>query len=612
LDYNRIRLSEGVGVRLLKAMNNELTKNTVAGDGHGLSIEEQGWPNALWWNNFELSEAAVLATMGPLELSSEGRGNWWGHACPGDLFLPLYDSDRADVQDSFAYGRRSWWLFEESPGCDVEAPPPVRIYWHRSLQRTDLSTAAIPAECREDACPSLAFLWPLDGSVSDGRELLLFGVSEAGSAVTILEGEQELGQGSASEDGLFYITLATPLSLGEHALTAVATDLWENRSEPSSTLRLTVEEAPFSVLEHPSSKVKLLGLEESQRVFVVGEEQNRVSAHVDVKAVKGLNGNAKKHRFLAVMRRTIREPGTQQVLASVFSMTEVDRATASDLWVREEEGWDGRGWDGGELELGRVYPYELELVVLRVVDGAGSGSMDEIVQMVNLGDYLPQLLETGLAERYDPSLVVGEVATDDPNSRTVSKGAAPVGSAPPSATQCARSCWEGKQACSLSSLTNCTECMTQCAEDCDVGRQLVTPPLCDWPHAIQGSWERCDYWNDSFVPIVRPCFVFHFDETEHRPRSCSEAYDVCLGTSLPEHYPDRCEGCRDDCHKRCHHWGNPCYSGCEDGWFCANGVCRVCRWGSQSLSDGNQICAYWQTSFSSTAKQPQDNFVWWW
>jgi hypothetical protein len=53
----------------------------------------------------------------------------------------------------------------------------------RSLEGTDLSTATIPSECREDACPSLTF---------DGVD---YSALRAGTAFFLVEGAHNVGEG---------------------------------------------------------------------------------------------------------------------------------------------------------------------------------------------------------------------------------------------------------------------------------------------------------------------------------------------------------------------------------------------------------------------------------
>lgn len=112
------------GVLLAHARGNEVTGNDREGGVRAMGLAGDAWPNRVYWNNFSgWSHWGVWMDAGlPAELSDSGRGNWWGKSCPGPLFAPAVDSNRADVVDSFAYGARNGRLDDAGCRCDRGAP----------------------------------------------------------------------------------------------------------------------------------------------------------------------------------------------------------------------------------------------------------------------------------------------------------------------------------------------------------------------------------------------------------------------------------------------------------------------------------------------------------
>ncbi|MBI4917526.1 MAG: hypothetical protein HY825_16925 [Acidobacteria bacterium] len=75
------------------------------------------WSHRVWHNNVEATVVGISFPVGPLEVSWSSQGSFWNHPCPGTLFTPGVDSDRADVVDSHAYGAVSAWATGGAPGC---------------------------------------------------------------------------------------------------------------------------------------------------------------------------------------------------------------------------------------------------------------------------------------------------------------------------------------------------------------------------------------------------------------------------------------------------------------------------------------------------------------
>jgi Uma2 family endonuclease len=89
-----------------------------------------------------------------------GPGAWWILDEPelhlgDDVLVPDLAGWRRErmpvIPDAAYFTLAPDWI------CEVASPSTNRFDRIRSLEGTDLSTAAIPTECREDACPSLTF-----------------------------------------------------------------------------------------------------------------------------------------------------------------------------------------------------------------------------------------------------------------------------------------------------------------------------------------------------------------------------------------------------------------------------------------------------------------------
>ncbi|MGU3522788.1 Ig-like domain-containing protein [Enterobacteriaceae bacterium C23F] len=74
----------------------------------------------------------------------------------------------------------------------------------------------------------------INGETTDDTQPELKGTAEAGSVVSIYDGETKLGEAIVGEDGTWTFTPAEPLGEGSHSLTATATDAVGNTSAPSA------------------------------------------------------------------------------------------------------------------------------------------------------------------------------------------------------------------------------------------------------------------------------------------------------------------------------------------------------------------------------------------
>ncbi|MDN7452300.1 Ig-like domain-containing protein [Burkholderia cenocepacia] len=81
----------------------------------------------------------------------------------------------------------------------------------------------------------------VNGGATDDTTPTLTGNAEAGSVVTIRDGDKVLGSTMADADGKWTFTPATPLTDGAHDLTAVAQDAAGNVSQPSDGFTVNVD-----------------------------------------------------------------------------------------------------------------------------------------------------------------------------------------------------------------------------------------------------------------------------------------------------------------------------------------------------------------------------------
>ena len=78
--------------------------------------------NIIYHNNIYGNPANnIISALSPLEVSSGGEGNYWGHSCP-TLFTAGTDSNDVNVNDSYPYNESDGWL-SHGPGCG--APPVI-------------------------------------------------------------------------------------------------------------------------------------------------------------------------------------------------------------------------------------------------------------------------------------------------------------------------------------------------------------------------------------------------------------------------------------------------------------------------------------------------------
>ena len=75
----------------------------------------------LWENNIINARVISVYSDWPVQLSYQNSGNFWGRTDP-PYFIARNDSNEADVNDSYPYGRMSGWLDDTPPSINFVAP----------------------------------------------------------------------------------------------------------------------------------------------------------------------------------------------------------------------------------------------------------------------------------------------------------------------------------------------------------------------------------------------------------------------------------------------------------------------------------------------------------
>ncbi len=341
--------------------------------------------NAIYHNNIEAGRWGLHANVA-VDLSDQGRGNWWGHDCPEVLFAAGVDSDRIDALDSFPYGQSNAWELGLEPGCDVTPPEAPFI----------------------DS--------PEDGDAFLSSPVVL-GMAEPFSIVFVYEGATELGTTIADRDGRFAVELP-PLDTGEHSLYATASDRSGNVSSLSSarTFRVFVigRESP---IVGENGKLLVVGLSATPNPFDPTKELNQLRLSLEIDAVKGLGGASLNHRFFALTSRRILDPETAEPLTTVYGMTEIALGNQGTVHATVVDEWDGTD-RGAVLENLRAYPSDLSVAVVRLYSGNGVGPNPRL-KPGPLGPSLEQVAEIMMAmdpvarsERPKPDVYVDYVPRD--------------------------------------------------------------------------------------------------------------------------------------------------------------------------------------------------------
>lgn len=90
----------GIGFLLDRSSSNTIINSNISNKLTGIHIAGANSGNIVTHNNIFSNEKNVSSTQA-IELSLNGEGNYWGHSCPGPLFVPGTDSNAPNVVDSF-------------------------------------------------------------------------------------------------------------------------------------------------------------------------------------------------------------------------------------------------------------------------------------------------------------------------------------------------------------------------------------------------------------------------------------------------------------------------------------------------------------------------------
>lgn len=100
---NKIHHSNGDGISLRDATNTEIIRNVITQNaGNGLSLYNSA-STEVSLNDIFLNDEYAVYSDADIELSVDGKGNWWHGSCGKGLFTAEEDSNDLLVVDSFPY-----------------------------------------------------------------------------------------------------------------------------------------------------------------------------------------------------------------------------------------------------------------------------------------------------------------------------------------------------------------------------------------------------------------------------------------------------------------------------------------------------------------------------
>jgi autotransporter passenger strand-loop-strand repeat protein len=160
---------------------------------------------------------------------------------------------------------------------------------------TDITVGPIPP-----SAPSLGNGLGVPGAAATTNLTtpVLTGTAVALATVVLLDGTTQVGVGQANAQGIWTIT-ASPLSVGSHALTAVATDFLGNKSAPSPAAQITVSSATTTNFKLGNSNAILqlgnknntVSFGDGAVVIIVGDGDNKLQGGNANNVINVGNGN---------------------------------------------------------------------------------------------------------------------------------------------------------------------------------------------------------------------------------------------------------------------------------------------------------------------------------
>jgi predicted GH43/DUF377 family glycosyl hydrolase/PKD repeat protein len=137
---------------------------------------------------------------------------------------------------------------------------------------SDVSDGVFMIDSTSPSSPTLTS--PADGTVTDQSELTFEGTAEAGSTVTVWDGDSILGNVMASDGTFRYLTT---LADGVHSFSVTATDAAGNVSEASAPVVVTVDTVAPVVVTFSSGKAKYRTNETVQITYAVTDALSGVN-----------------------------------------------------------------------------------------------------------------------------------------------------------------------------------------------------------------------------------------------------------------------------------------------------------------------------------------------
>ncbi|MDI7267492.1 MAG: Ig-like domain-containing protein, partial [Myxococcota bacterium] len=218
---------------------------------------------------------------------------------------------------------------------------------------------------------------PVGGEVVMSRTPVVEGQAEAEATVRIHDGGTVVGQGPAFDGGLFAVPVAVPLADGIHVLTATATDALGRTSLPSAAVavRLLVP-TPSSPVLGAGGKISLVGLADSPDPIDFSEGPSHLNVATQIDPVAGLAGGSPNHTFALDVTWTVNTPdGMHPVKTMTASKPLPSGPAVGGALVSASTNlvWDGTDNAGKGVGPGYVYPYRVDVRVVRIWTGTGRG-----------------------------------------------------------------------------------------------------------------------------------------------------------------------------------------------------------------------------------------------
>ncbi len=180
-------------------------------------------------------EAPVITSLEEGEETIERQPEIVGTAPPGTE-IQLYDGE--EVLGAVVADEEGQWAF---------VPPEPLAEGERVLTATagdEKGRVSAPSETVTITIPPVPeppiITSPRDGERTDEQQLEIKVTTQPGMKVQVYDGDELLKVEAVEEEGHWVFVPMEPLPEGEHVLTATASDKWEQVSEPSKSVTITI------------------------------------------------------------------------------------------------------------------------------------------------------------------------------------------------------------------------------------------------------------------------------------------------------------------------------------------------------------------------------------